>query len=283
MNHKFFTSYPQSGRTTVPRGTEGWSRRLFLAALGGALLLGCSSDRNDSVLVVGMDLSYPPFETIDENGRPAGISVVIAQGLADSLGRKLRIENMPFVGLIPSLQNGRIDCIISSMTDTPERRQSIAFSDPYLSIGLAMLVGAKSAITDLNSLDQPGKVVVVRQGTTGEVWARKAITKAQVLAVDKEGSAVLEVIQGKADAFVYDQMSVWQNARKNPATTRAILQPIQKEVWAIGVRKDDPALQAGVNRFLKAFRESGGFDTLGDRFLGEQKKAFHEEGIPFYF
>ncbi len=70
-----------------------------------------------------MDLSYPPFETIDENGKPAGISVRISQALADYLGRPLRIENMPFVGLIPSLQNGRIDCIISSMTDTPERRQ----------------------------------------------------------------------------------------------------------------------------------------------------------------
>lgn len=283
MNHKFFTPYPQNDSRTVPRGTAGGNRRVFLAALAGLLLLGCSSKRDESVLVVGMDLSYPPFETIDERGQPAGVSVEIARGLAQSLGRELRIENMPFVGLIPSLQNGRIDCVISSMTDTPERRESIAFSDPYLTIGLAMLVGTKSEITDLASLDRPDNVVVVRQGTTGEVWARKAITRAKVLAVDKEGSAVLEVIQGKADAFVYDQMSVWQNAQKHPAATRAILPPIQKEVWAIGVRKDDPALLAAVNRFLAEFRKRGGFDELGDRFLGEQKKAFRKEGIPFYF
>jgi ABC-type amino acid transport substrate-binding protein len=56
-----------------------------------------------------MDLSYPPFETIDENGKPAGISVELAQALADTLKQPLRIENMPFVGLIPSLQNKRID------------------------------------------------------------------------------------------------------------------------------------------------------------------------------
>ena len=95
-----------------------------------------------------MDLSYPPFETIDENGKPTGISVRLAEALANFLGRPLRIENIPFVGLIPSLQNKRIDCIISSMTDTPERRQSIAFSDAYLSIGLALLAGARSDLSN---------------------------------------------------------------------------------------------------------------------------------------
>ncbi len=100
--------------------------------------VSCSSKQGLQELVVGMDLSYPPFETIDERGKPAGISVHLAEALAENLKSPLRIENIPFVGLIPSLQNNRIDCIISSMTDTPERRQSIAFSDPYLSIGLAL-------------------------------------------------------------------------------------------------------------------------------------------------
>jgi polar amino acid transport system substrate-binding protein len=248
-----------------------------------AILLGCSPKPASEELVVGMDLSYPPFETIDEQGKPTGISVRIAEAFAQYLGKPLRIENIPFVGLIPSLQNGRIDCIISSMTDTPERRQSMAFSDPYLSIGLAMLVGAQTSISGPADIDLPGRTVVVRQGTTGELWARANLKAAKVLSVEKENAAVLEVIQGKADIFVYDQMSVWQNWKKNQQATRAILTPLQKEYWAVGVRKDNDELRRRINDFLSEFRKQGGFQTLGDEFLREQKEAFRKENIPFYF
>lgn len=280
MTHMFFTSIRHQIARIVPRGTSA------LVLLGIACLtlsLACSPKPKTPELRVGMDLSYPPFETINEKGEPAGISVEIAKALGQKLGLSVRIEAMPFTGLIPSLQSGRVDCVISSMTETAERRKSVDFSDPYLTIGLALLVGKNSAITSVVDLDQPGKTVVVRQGTTGEIWARKNITKAQVLAVEKEGSAVLEIVQGKADAFIYDQMSIWQNARKNPETTKALLQPLTTENWAIGLRQDEPNLKTSVNQFLQEFRQQGGFEKLGDQYLGEQKKAFQEQGIPFYF
>jgi polar amino acid transport system substrate-binding protein len=257
----------------------GW--RLCFAAM--IVLLGCSARNRSGALVVGMDLSYPPFETIDESGKPTGIGVRLAEDLANFLGRPLRIENIPFVGLIPSLQNKRIDCIISSMTDTPERRQAIAFSDAYLSIGLALLAGAQSDISSAADMDQPGRTLVVRQGTTGELWAKGNLKNAKLLSVEKENSAVLEVVQGKADAFVYDQMSVWQNWQKHPESTRAILAPLQKEHWAIGIRKENNELRLEINAFLKDYRDKGGFQKLGDEFLSEQKKAFARENIPFYF
>jgi polar amino acid transport system substrate-binding protein len=267
------------GRTYF--GTALGMLRLYLAA--AIVLLGCSAKNRSQALVVGMDLSYPPFETIDESGKPIGVSVRLAEDLANFLGRPLRIENIPFVGLIPSLQNKRIDCIISSMTDTPERRQSIAFSDAYLSIGLALLAGARSDLSSASEMDKPGRTLVVRQGTTGELWARSNLKNAKLLSVEKENSAVLEVLQGKADAFVYDQMSVWQNWQKHPESTRALLAPLQKEHWAIGIRKDNDELRLKINAFLKDYRQKGGFQRLGDEFLSEQKKAFEQENIPFYF
>jgi polar amino acid transport system substrate-binding protein len=123
----------------------------------------------------------------------------------------------------------------------------------------------------------------VRQGTTGEVWARANIKNANVLALEKESAAVLEVIQGRADAFLYDQMSIWKNAQEHPNKTRALLNPLQKENWAVALRHDDRQLRDQINAFLKSFREQGGFDTLGDKYLGDQKSAFKEQGIPFYF
>jgi len=213
-------------------------RILTVLFLGTVLLTGCGKGGSPSVkpLVVGMDLSYPPFETIGPDGQPSGVSVDLATALAGSLHRPLRIENIPFTGLIPSLLTGQIDMILSSMTDTPERRKSIAFSDPYLTIGLAALAGKHSTLSAPGDLDHTGRKIAVRQGTTAQAWAADHLKQAKVLVLDKESSAVLEVIQGKADAFLYDQMSVWKNQREHPAETVALLAPIQSEHWAIGLR-----------------------------------------------
>jgi polar amino acid transport system substrate-binding protein len=257
--------------------------KLFAFLAGLLFLSGCGAPTDSNTLIVGSDLSYPPFETIAADGTPSGVSVDLAKALGEKLGRPVVIENIPFVGLIPALQSKRVDLIISSMTDTPERRQSIGFSVPYLTVGLALLAGKNSGLSGAGDLDAPNRTIVVRQGTTGEVWARNTLKNARILAVEKESSAVLEVVQGKADAFVYDQMSVWENARRHSDTTVAILAPVQKENWAIGIRKDNGTLTAAVNEALGELKESDFFETVGDKYLSEQKAAFESQGVPFVF
>lgn len=234
-------------------------------------------------LRVGMDLSYPPFESIGPDGQPQGVSVELARALADAMSRPLQIENIPFTGLIPSLKSGKIDLIVSSMTATPERAKAVSFSEPYLTTGLGALVPASSSAKGLADIDQLGNTVVVRQGTTGEVFARKNIEKARVLTLEKENACVVEVVQGKAAAFIYDQMSVFQNNKRNPDATRALLAPLQTESWAIALRPGDDALLSQVNTFLAKYRAEGGFNKLSERFLSEEKAAFAAQGIPFFF
>lgn len=252
----------------------------------GLVLLGFASGcspQPKNTLLVGMELAYPPFEMTDEQGRPKGVSVDLARALAKSLGREVEMQNLPFDGLIPALKTGKIDLIISSMTATTERAQSIDFSEPYLKTGLCLLVGKNSAIQSIAEVDRPGKVLAVKLGTTGHHYATEKIKQAKVLVLDKEDACVLEVVQGKADAFIYDQMSTFKNWQRNPDTTRPLLKPFQEESWAIGIRKGNVALVEQVNQFLKDFRARGGFEELGDRHLKEQKEAFKRLGIPFYF
>ncbi len=233
-------------------------------------------------LKVGMELSYPPFEMTDVQGRPAGVSVELAEALGRSLQRSVEIQNTSFDGLIPALQTKKIDLVISSMTATPERAVAIDFSDPYLTTGLCLLVPKSSTLQTAADLERPGERIAVKKGTTGHLFATKRFPKAQILVFDKESAAVLEVSQGKADAFIYDQMSVFQHWQKDPAHLKAILAPIQTEFWAIGLRKNDP-LKARINAFLADFRKQGGFEKLGDKYLKQQKDAFKELGIPFVF
>jgi len=212
-------------------------------------------------LTVGMQLQFPPFETIDPMGKPKGISVELAKGLAAYLGRELVIENYPFIGLIPALQTKKIDCIISSMTMTPERLKVIDFSDPYVRTGLCLLISDKSKMQGIEDADEKGRVIVVKQGTTGEVYALSHFKKAKVLSLGEEAACVLEVIQGKADAFIYDKFSIYMHWKENPKTTRAVLKPFKEEDWAIGLRKGD-VLKAQINQFLEGFLKSGKMDKL---------------------
>src|SRR6185369_16141609 len=181
----------------------------------------CAAERKDT-LIVGMELAYPPFEMTDTKGQPAGVSVDLANELGAALGMQIQIRNMAFDGLIPSLKTGKIDLIISSMTATAERAQSIDFSDPYLQTGLCLLVKKSSPVQGITDLDKAGMTVAVKKGTTGHSYASKQLKHARILVLDKEAAAVLEVVQGKADAFIFDQMSTYSNWQRNPQTTRAI-------------------------------------------------------------
>lgn len=234
-------------------------------------------------LRAGMELSYPPFEMVCPDGKPCGISVDILNALGQYLKREIEIENISFTGLIPSLKNGNIDLVISSLTITEQRKKAIDFSDPYAITGLCLLLNAKSNIENIGQANQPGKIIVVKSGTSGEIYASENLRRATVRVLDKEAICVLEVIQGKADAFIYDQLSVYTNWKKNPETTKALLTPFQKEYWAFGVRKNNLELLLKINAFLAQYRKEGGFDKLADRYLPEQKQAFQQLGVPFVF
>jgi polar amino acid transport system substrate-binding protein len=253
-----------------------WSL-LFILTLVAAMAAAAEPLR------VGMELSYPPFEMTDPAGKPTGVSVRLAEALAKDLGRELVIENIAFDGLIPALKTGKIDCIISSLTATPERARSIAFSEPYLKTGLALLVATKSPVQAAADLDAPERVVAVKKGTTGHQHAAATLKRARVLVLDKESAAVMEVAQGKADAFIYDSLSVYRSHARHPDTTRALLRPFREETWAVGLRRGDDTLRRQVDEFLERFRAGGGFEKLGDEFLAEEKAFFGNQGIPFVF
>ena len=258
-------------------------KHAILSFLLAALLTGGCAQSGPAPLIVGMELAYPPFEMTDPDGQPAGVSVDLARALAAYLGRPLKIENMPFDGLIPALKTGSIDLVLSSMTDTEERRQSIDFSEPYLRTGLAILAGKTRPVTAIEDLDFPERTVAVKLGTTAELSARDYLTNATLTVLKEESACALEVIQGKADAFLYDQMSIFQHWLRNQDTTRALLDPFKKEAWAIGVRKGQDDLRGQVNSFLRDFQARGGFAELADRHLHDMKAAFDELGYPFVF
>ncbi len=270
-------------RTVFQVRAARWWQGLLLAVAVTVGWVGCGPQADDPTLVVGMELAYPPFEMRDASGEPTGISVAIAKALGEHLERPVTIENLAFDGLIPALKTGKIDLIISSMTATEDRSKSIDFSEPYLSTGLCVLVSNESVAESIDSLEEDTRMIAVKNGTTGHQYAVNRWGTDRVLVLDSEASCVLEVVQGKASGFIYDQMSVYKNWQRHEETTKPLLDPFQRESWAVGVRKGRPELLGQVNQFLSDYRDAGGFAALGDEYLAEQKAAFAKLGIPFYF
>ena len=258
---------------------------VFLAAGGcGKKEKGEKAEKNEEPLVVAMELAYPPFEDKDDAGEPTGVSVDLMKAFGEYVGREIKIENTAWDGLIPSLQTGTADLVISSMTIRPDRQEQVDFSDPYANALLAVLVSKNAKAESIEDLNQEGKKLAVKSGSTGHLYAESNLKKAEVMALPDESACVTEVAQGRADGFIYDQLTIYRNWQKNLDTTDAIFIPFQEpEKWGIAVQKGNKELLLQVNAFLKKFREEGGYDKLAETYLAEEKKAFDKLGFQWFF
>lgn len=280
--------------TTLKR-LKGTLIVVALAATALMCLSGCSSNEpaasgqssstNDNkTLTVGMELAYPPFETKDNAGEPSGVSVDFMKDFGAAYGYNVHIENTAFDGLIPSVQTGKVDCVISSITITDARKEQVDFSDPYAKAQLAILANAKSNIGSIDDLNQSGKKVAVKTGSTGDVFATKNLANAEIVRLADESACVTEVVQGKADGFLYDQLTIYRNNQKNPDTTKAVFIPFQDpEAWGVAVKKGNNELLKQLNEFIAASKENGEFDRLTEKYLAAEKTSFDELGFTWFF
>ena len=245
-------------------------------------LISCNQD--EEVLKVGMELKYPPFETIDEDGNPDGVSVKIAEALGEYLGREIEIVETSYPSLIPALETGKIDIIISSMTINAEREKIVDFSDPYTTSDLMMLVHKDSKVKSYKDLNDPEVTIVSKSGTIGALWAAENAPKAQIKNVPEEASAVLDVAQGKSDVFIYDPLAIINHQKNYPDTTIAILEPLPNtKGWGIALEKGNDELREKINDFLKEAEKDGTFQEIRDTYLQDKIKEFESYGLEFFF
>ncbi|TKX32468.1 transporter substrate-binding domain-containing protein [Campylobacter aviculae] len=236
-------------------------------------------------LVVGMELGYPPFEMSDKDSKASGISVDFLDQFAKENGYNLVVKNIAWDGLIPALKTGKIDLIMSSMTITDDRKKVVDFSIPYVQANLAILTPINSQVKSIKDLNQKGKILALKRGSTGHLYANKNLKNATIHLFDKENAAILEVIQGKADGFFYDQLTIYRTWQKHQDTTRAILAPFQEnpEFWGIAIRKGNAGLKKQLDDFISKSKKDGFFDSLGEKYLKDVKDTFKKNHLQFFF
>jgi len=176
-------------------------------------------------LRIGLEVGYLPFEMIDRRsgmrqkeirhggfrrkGRTLslmGFDIDIGIEMAQELGVKPVFVDTLWPSIIPALNLGRFDIIFGGMSVTEERKKKVDFADPFMTVGQTVLLNAKhkNAVASYKDLNDPKYVVVSKPGTTGEEAVQRLISKATYETVDTEMEGAMRVLEGTADAFVYD-------------------------------------------------------------------------------
>jgi polar amino acid transport system substrate-binding protein len=232
-------------------------------------------------LKIGVSATREPFSFVDKNGRVTGHDGELARIIGAKLQRPVEFSNMKFMALIPALQSGKVDLIVSGMTATDERKKFVDFTQPYYANAQVMLVRksatAKSAssTTPLSSIsnneiskleDIDGKRIGVLGGSAGDLAARKHFPNATFHVFTASADAALAIKAHKADAFVYDKSVLLNLAEKNP--TLVILdEPVDKLEIAAAIRKDNTALLSEINRALSELKKEGTLQQLRAKWI----------------
>ncbi len=211
-----------------------------------------------------------PFEMTDKKGRFVGFDIDVAKEMAKAMGVKFTPVNTAWDGIIPSLITNKFDIIISGMTVLQERNLKVNFADPYIIVGQTILLNKKheGVIKSYKDLNNAKYIVTSKLGTTGEKAAKAKISKATYKSFETSTEAALEVLNGKADAFVYDlPFCVVFMAKQGEGKIIFLDEPFTFEPLAWAINKGDPDFLNFLNNFLRQLKNDGRYEKIYNKWI----------------
>jgi polar amino acid transport system substrate-binding protein len=215
-------------------------------------------------LIVGTAGGMPPLNMTTKNGDIIGFEVDLANIIADSLGVKLRIEAMAFPELLPALEAGEIDIILSGMTITPARNLKVAFAGPYYESGKALLTNLGNiAFLQRAEIFNIRATVVTLEGSTSQYFVEKELSGANLITTKDYDSAIKMVLDGKADALVADYPICVTTLLRNPNEGFiSIFTSLTYEPMGIAMPLGDPHFLNWINNMLNTLEKTGRMEEL---------------------
>jgi len=221
-------------------------------------------------LRVGFESGYMPFEMTNKKGKFMGFDIDMAKALAKSMGVKFVPVNTQWDGIIASLMTDKFDVIIGGMTITQKRNLQISFSNPYIVIGQTILVNNrnKGKVKSYKDLNHKKYVVTGHLGTTGEQAIKKYISKATYKGFESQTEAALEVLNGNADAIVYDlPFCAATYAMQGKGKVFFLDKPFTFEPLAMAINRGDPDFLNFLNGFIRQYKNDGRWQRAYDKWL----------------
>src|SRR5947209_5757387 len=203
--------------------------------------------KSSGVLTIGTRTGSPPVAYINKNNEWVGFTIdLVAQlalpPIAKEVGKPIKLtkkESTPPTR-IPLLNSNSVDLIAGTMTDTPERRQSVEFSLTFFLTGAQFLVKKGSPIHGIN--DIAGKRIATQQGSTNAKIIREKVPTAQLREFPDQPAAFQALLQGQVDAYTNDGIQLYGLKAKapNPTDWEVVGDFFSEEPYGMAMRKGEP-------------------------------------------
>lgn len=231
-------------------------------------------------LRIGMSGDQPPYSMKANDGSLFGLDVDLATGLAERMGVKATIVKMNFKDLLPALNRGELDVVISGLTMTMERNKRAAFIGPYLISGNTIATKSEelSKITEIGELDKPNIKVAVTKGTTSEEYVTASIPNATIYKSNTNKESLKMLMEGTVDVMVADfatiSVALLDNRTAGLYTTP---KPLDKEAIGIAIAPSDPLFINLTTNYLNSLERRGILEMLKVKWFEEGSWILEKE------
>lgn len=229
--------------------------------------------KKQGTLKVCSEAGYLPLEMKTASGKWIGFDADMMKAYADSLHVQLEMLDTKWDGIIPSLLSKKCDLIASSMAKTKEREKVVSFSDSYFSNQFLIAVRQSpenvkkyKTLSDFNSKNAK---IAVKTGSSPDLFLQnsRALNRAKILKYDADADTISAVLNGKADAFIYDTPYVKLAAINYPGKLYIVPQGFNGDDFGVAMRKNDTELLESFNKFLAEWKKSGDYKKVFDYYF----------------
>lgn len=245
-------------------------KKLFAVAV--AVMAIAFAATTQAELRIALDPTIKPFIFKDAQDNLRGFDIDIAKIICREMKEECKFYPMEWAGLLPALQSGKVDMIVSGMTITRERAQVVDFSIPYY-----------RTVAQMMALDPNVKVKTVGAGLgTNEEAALRAEGKYAVRVYDNQTSGLLDLANGRIDAFLGPKPELTEQAKDIKDKTFVFVGRMYTEYDFFGpgngiaLRKGDPRL-AKVNEVIFNIRKSKEWHETSAKYFTDDIWAYPQD------
>lgn len=239
---------------------------LIMVAIMALAMVACggAAETEKEVLTMGTNAAFPPYEFVDENNNVAGIDAEIAAAVAEKLGMELEIKDMAFDSLITAVSTGSVDVVLAGMTVTPEREESVNFSESYATGIQVVIVKEDSAIATIDDLAD--KKIGVQTGTTGDIYCAGDYGEENIARYDNGALAVAALQNDQVDCVVIDNEPAKAFVAANEGLKILDTEYIT-ENYAAAFAKENTELLEKFNTALAELKAEGKIDEIIAKYI----------------
>lgn len=217
-------------------------------------------------LTIATSPDFPPFESLNGDGKVEGIEIDLLEMICQELGVTLDIQQMDFDSVLPGVQAGKFDMGVSGISVTEKRQKNVLFTDPYCLAAQAIVVAEGSPIA--SKADLEGKSVSVQTGTTAESFCNENGYKVSSFQANNDAQSAL--VQGKVDAWVIDDLTAADMVKaynaENDTKLVVLSEPMTTEPYALAMAFGSEDTVKKVNEILDKLLSNGTVAAIFEKY-----------------